>query len=199
MDLAISKFYKFECLECSIGYEKLAQVRKHMLDTHQDRRGYLGCCKRRFHKRYDLVKHMMWHTDPNHLQCDLCPSVFRSAWALKVHQLNHAPAAERHFACDMCDKRFAAKSVLYQHIQMSHKPQKERPFGCKVCDKRFLAVRALNRHVDAVHRPAGMPPVVCDICAKEFTRKMSMIKHRDKHSKQKREEQRSQCPTCKAW
>ncbi|CAL1544131.1 unnamed protein product, partial [Lymnaea stagnalis] len=46
------------------------------------------------------------------------------------------------YACTLCDKRFAARSNLFQHRLLHMKP-----FCCYICNKRFDRDEQLQRHL----------------------------------------------------
>lgn len=60
------------------------------------------------------------------------------------------------YSCNLCDKRFAARSNLFQHRLLHMKP-----FHCEVCNKRFDRADQLQRHLK-LHPTSNM--LSCNLC-----------------------------------
>ena len=85
-----------------------------------------------------------------------------------------APPHEGHFACGLCDARFAQRSHLKTHERRRHTGAQpfrpvagRRPFECRHCDKVFL----LGHHCN--HRPFA-----CTLCDKRFVLKGHLQAHK---------------------
>ncbi|XP_078527940.1 uncharacterized protein LOC144802527 [Lissotriton helveticus] len=114
---------------------------------------------------------------------------------------------ERHFACNVCEKRFNNKALLVSHkkvheLHASLRPypckkckkcftQKaiflqhlrthigERPYQCTVCEKSFNQKRFLHQH-QRIH--TGEKPYSCTVCSKRFTHKGTLVRHQIVHT-----------------
>ena len=51
--------------------------------------------------------------------------------------------------CDICDKKFSAKSALHQHVEFVH--EGNGIFMCDMCNKKFSAHLFMVQHIDSVH------------------------------------------------
>ena len=87
------------------------------------------------------------------------------------------PHAEPHSVvrrCDVCDKVFANRSVLYRHMKTVHHA---RNYACDVCSKAFKQKGHVKEHKGAVHGYGKLIGHPCDICSKRFSRKRNARKH----------------------
>jgi len=77
------------------------------------------------------------------------------------------------FQCDTCDRTFASRQGLQNHILTVH--LKKRIFECKQCSKKFSANGSLKRHVDTVHKRKR--EFQCQRCLKMFALKHHLKNH----------------------
>ena len=78
----------------------------------------------------------------------------------------------RPYACNLCDKKFAARSNLIQHRTV-HK----RPFNCNMCNKRFDREDQLKKHLFA--HPQAL--LTCNFCQYAATSQADLNKHMVEH------------------
>jgi uncharacterized Zn-finger protein len=83
--------------------------------------------------------------------------------------------------CSLCNKLFATKVILKQHIIFIHKKQKN--FSCEICTKKFSTKYKLTLHTRDVHEKSG--DFVCNFCTKRFFRKCDQILHERIHTGEK--------------
>jgi uncharacterized Zn-finger protein len=83
--------------------------------------------------------------------------------------------------CCLCNKLFAKKDNLKQHIIFVHKKQKN--FFCEICTKEFSTKYKLTLHIRDVHEKSG--DFVCNFCTKRFFRKCDQILHERMHTGEK--------------
>ncbi|XP_028133387.1 zinc finger protein 226-like [Diabrotica virgifera virgifera] len=76
------------------------------------------------------------------------------------------------FKCNNCDKTFAKKHNLNQHLKAHSKLT---VYDCKICLKRFQRISSLRRHDKIVHK--GIKPFKCEICNKEFATPLRKQEH----------------------
>ena len=56
---------------------------------------------------------------------------------------------KKKFSCEICDKSFAQKTKLGDHISAIHEGKK--PFKCDICDYSCSRKDQLERHLTSVH------------------------------------------------
>lgn len=60
----------------------------------------------------------------------------------------HAPTDQKPFKCPHCDKGFALKGKLAEHINCH---TNEKPFQCRFCELAFRNLSSRNYHEKTVH------------------------------------------------
>ena len=98
------------------------------------------------------------HTGDKHFTCNICNKKFKKRSHLKTHHRIHT--GDKPFACNICNKRFIQNSTLRNH-QLTHSGDK--PFTCNVCGKKCITNSQLKTH-HLSH--TGEKPFTCDICEK---------------------------------
>ena len=130
-------------------------------------------CSKCFFFEIDLRRHMNMHT---FVYCDKCEfkTPKHHAQQLTSHMRNKH-TMEKPFKCTTCDKGFATRKFLSNHIEI-HDPVKK--YECSVCGKKFRLEKHLWTH-SKIHSKsyAGQ----CDICDKKFVQKYNMTLHMRKH------------------
>lgn len=64
-DIQIREFYDFKCEICLSQHSSLIEIKKHYLDEHNYKYGYVLCCNKKLYERHLLLEHLLWHTNPN--------------------------------------------------------------------------------------------------------------------------------------
>ncbi|KAG8198996.1 hypothetical protein JTE90_001795 [Oedothorax gibbosus] len=117
--------------------------------------------------------------------CNICEHCRKYYLTLKPHEL-YAQCVERPFLCSYCDKGFARRDKLSDHVRMH---TGERPHVCAHCGKSFTRKDKLTVHV-RIH--TGERPYVCPQCGKGFARKEKLGAHMCIHTGQ----HPYHCPHC---
>ncbi|CAH2217582.1 jg13512 [Pararge aegeria aegeria] len=87
--------------------------------------------------------------------------------------------AQKQYACKQCDKKFARKSRLTDHM-FTHTGEK--PFNCSVCDKNFSLKTGLKSHMKT---HSTVKPFSCSHCDMKFARKCYLTVHTMTHTGEK--------------
>ena len=97
------------------------------------------------HKRSQHSKTL----DDNYTNCEICHKrlAIRSLHG-HMQEIHHKKGAEQS-VCEFCEKTFATKSGLKQHISLIHKL--ERRFKCEYCKQMFQMSSNLNKHRNSFH------------------------------------------------
>ena len=138
---------------------------------------YVGCNQRCF-DRSSLWQHIRRkHTFVKPFKCPDCEKKYYTISQLTDHQTIHSGHI---FQCDICDKKFLKKSLLYSHRRKVHsnKP-KPKKYLCNYCEFKTSKSQSLKRHTGSQHLIQGKP-VKCDYedCHKLFKDNHQMKEHK---------------------
>ena len=78
--------------------------------------------------------HINTHEGVKPFQCDACDKAYANRSNLDQH-IKSVHIAEKKYRCDQCVMGFTTKQYLKRHIKTVHTT--ERPFPCGVCDQSF--------------------------------------------------------------
>lgn len=92
-----------------------------------------------------------------------------------------ATAVAGKFQCTICQKSFAQKSMLQNHLR-SHGKEGGDPYSCNICGKTFAVPARLTRHF---RTHTGEKPYECEYCNKSFSVKENLSVHRRIHTKER--------------
>ncbi|KAM7350809.1 uncharacterized protein ACRADG_009253 [Cochliomyia hominivorax] len=168
------------------------------LNVHKDP-NYYKCpkCDKALSSKFSFVSHMKTHqlneTRETVFTCDICNKSFLKKPVFERHVLTHVPEEERHFQCELCDKKFASDGMRKQHQTLTH--SKKYAKFCDICGKVFYNNIPFERHM-AEHKGEPSPVIVkCEICGKEIANKY-LLKHHIKIMHTKENQQEQICPYC---
>lgn len=128
---------------------------------------------------------MKKHTNEWKFICEECGDKFQSLSKLKCHEnkhKNHLP-----FKCTKCDKGFALKCNLTNHLKFTHSDKKN--FKCDKCDRRFCRPNSLKQHLLSHSK---LRPFKCSLCSKSFVEHRMFLRHMKIHT----DEKEYDCPMC---
>ena len=115
---------------------------------HNTNKGWIcDCCGSRFGYKNALMKHMMNHLPPL-FSCSECGKKFVYAGDLKNHNKLHQGILNE--ICKLCNKRFATKVGLRDHIIWKHFAK----FNCEVtgCSTIFSSKSYYKKHLNTMHK-----------------------------------------------
>ena len=94
-----------------------------------------------------------------------------------------AHAKGKPFPCTLCDKSFAFKYKLLNHVNTFHKQVKPlKKFCCTLCDKSFKSRYDLTLHLEGVHYLYKLKAFSCTLCEKSFSHKQTLDMHYGVHN-----------------
>lgn len=160
-----------------------------------EQKGYVVCCNKKLFKRILLVDHINKHLDPEYFKCQDCNKVFADKQCLKNHMLIIHQSDEE--KPFQCE--YCAKRFIKQYLmeqhQVIHVPIEERKFNCDFCSKVFPSENTLNTHRKNSHLHENAR--MCHICAKVIRGRAMFEKHQLEHNGIKQPE--IQCEKCGSW
>lgn len=92
-------------------------------------------------------------------KCTSCPKQFSLLQNLKKHSKVHGPG----FRCDFCQKSYAHKASLKQHVQKTHMGLPQQKLECDFCHRFFKNLKV--HYYDCIHHPSKYKgPFQCPVC-----------------------------------
>ncbi|XP_063221104.1 uncharacterized protein LOC134530309 isoform X2 [Bacillus rossius redtenbacheri] len=205
----------YSCSECDVCLRK-SSLRHHVRVHAREKLFECRRCDERFAHPNSLLTHeRRAHGDSSReFRCADCDYVTELRTSFVRHCHSHSPG-ERVLACHLCDKKFAHKHNLSQHVRL-HAGKKvacpvegcfyacrcqselrnhlslhsdSRPFACGECGFRCKNKYMLNRHA-AIHR--GERPHACPHC--QFASRLSS--HLRRHARLHTGARPYHCPHC---
>ena len=127
-------------------------------------------CGKLFQTNMELKHHVRIHTDAKPYSCRHRSGRFTRPEQLKTHLLKSHNEG-RWLICSICQKKFATKGKLKQHL-LRHDDVK--PYVCSECPKCFYTAYELTRH-QPVH--SDYKQFCCGLCVKDFKHKRCVKIH----------------------
>lgn len=205
------------CDSCEATFVSLGEARRHYLQAHNIRKGYIKCCKIRLKTRGHIIEHIQWHINPETFKCQQCNKIFKNNERLKIHAVRHEPETNRKFKCTKCSKRFQRKYILTTHMKTVHSAT-EQSFECDICKRKYASsstvsyfqtqaapihplffffrlkrYNSLKLHMLEIHLRKFEQ--VCDQCGKVCQSKGVLRKHKRSHDDVN---EKLECPYCPA-
>lgn len=132
-------------------------------------------CKISFMAENDLQNHMKLHTQvvtvaapQKNVKATPATTKFKPHFKIIKEKKRHA--------CKICDKSFARRLYLTNHMSTHNE---DKAFSCSTCGKCFRQSINLTNHM-RIH--TGEKPHVCSVCSKSFTQISNLTNHMRTHT-----------------
>lgn len=195
---------KYQCHVCQKLFEKMKELRDHLL-VHYNTKGYVcDFCNKTFSSSSHLRRHVMIHTGERPHKCDYCGEGFIQAVQLRVHKQRHShgppPPLSRappktkktkkktkptktdkgqKYQCPICKVKHKSKKKIKAHMKIH---SNVKTFKCKECNEVFRNKNQLTIHEG---RHKGKPELQCSYCGKAFDTSSHMKRHERIHTGEK--------------
>ena len=128
-------------LGCNKQDTSVSKLREHLRCHSQEK--LVGCpnCGGLFANRIKFMDHCLKQQEGHSFQCTTCDKKF----AIKRHLRDHMRSHVNHYKCPHCDMTCATPSTLKSHIKYRHTTDK--PFGCEFCEYRGKTMADIRSHV----------------------------------------------------
>ena len=137
-------------------------------------------CGECFNTKIEIGQHIN-HKHENKkpkIKCNLCEKWLRGfSENLKKHILrkhkNTTTDTRKDFECNLCNKKFAEKGYLINHIRETHENEHN---YCELCSKSFATPSNLKHHMKSLHQKSMIQCNLCEIWLKGFSTKQHMLR-----------------------
>ncbi|XP_036072527.1 zinc finger protein ZFMSA12A-like isoform X2 [Oryzias melastigma] len=190
----------YKCEECGKTFLKILLLKSHLAVHSKNANFRCDICGKKFGAERALNLHSWSHAEERPHKCDLCDKSFGLKSLLQAHRKNHnkwqchlcnrslsssralawhlmSHSEKRHFACEVCGKRFKILHTLNIHKKVHM--NRERSFLCHICCKTFYCNGSLKTHMKT---HSSERPFVCQDCGKGFVSKGNLKIHQRVHT-----------------
>lgn len=134
------------CDSCLYRSFDLAELIRHMRQSHLDYRAKCLTCKLWFRSRKAMSLHTARDCTGPSNKCNVCSRVFPGRTSLNIHKHRRHGQNFAH-ACNRCEAVFSNKSAMQQH----RNEHASTGIKCPVCRVIFASFNRLAQHVEIVH------------------------------------------------
>ncbi|XP_017871316.1 PREDICTED: zinc finger protein 33A isoform X2 [Drosophila arizonae] len=140
----------YKCDQCHATFAQRANLRSHLLATHENKTSFkCNQCERSFKRRRLLANHIKSkHTQVRDVKCEFCEATFASPINMMKHMLCHT--GKKNYSCEICGKQFSRPENRNVH-HFVHSIRK--PYACVVCDEDFMRKQQLQKHIAITQHP----------------------------------------------
>ena len=174
---AEEKLQPWRCKICEKSFKYQTRLKIHLQTHWEARRRTHQCssCAKTFFTSSDLWSHERIHSGHKYT-CNICGKKLASSGSLHNHKKCHDE--QKQFECHVCNKQFALKQKLVNHVMTKHEQQK--PFECHQCGQGFVHKQSYQAHQRRVHDGTLLH---CQMCSKPFHDAGYLKKHLRWHEK----------------
>ena len=189
-----------ECAHCPLQVRTQAELDKHLRNIHSEEKPFVcNMCGHRFNKKSNMVKHVkMVHEKLRPWTCEECNKSFSDKRDLTAHE-DSVHKGLKPFDCPYCDYKCARKKNMYVHIKNIHGEKGQRAskpsYECGQCGHVAKHRRLLEQHIRSVHE-ITVKEFQCGLCEFKAATKMSVDRHMQSHTKERRSLTAGECSMC---
>uniref|UniRef100_A0A1B6DZT1 C2H2-type domain-containing protein n=2 Tax=Clastoptera arizonana TaxID=38151 RepID=A0A1B6DZT1_9HEMI len=182
----------FKCPICSHSTSQWNSMSIHLWKDHRINMDLFSCeqCTYKTNSFSKLNQHCKIHGEERPYLCDTCGKGFKTTKQLRNHKVIHRSRVRvteegvevngplrRHFVCKICNRTFAEKRVVRQHIETVHNKMKN--FLCSCCGHTASSRSALRMHI---RQHTGEKPFSCEHCPYNTADHNSLRRHIMRHT-----------------
>ncbi|XP_072947100.1 uncharacterized protein [Epargyreus clarus] len=165
---------KFKCEYCDKMFHYKSILDKHVVVHTNSKPNKCKVCGKGFNSGYSLSVHVLIHQNLKPHKCKYCDYACRDTSTLRKHHERHMGIVRR-YDCSICDKRFAKKMTLQNHVAEVHMNIDIKQLPCDICGKKFKTIGKVNHHIKTVHKRGNATN--CEICGMKIANKYNMSAH----------------------
>lgn len=175
-------FRNYNCDKCDTGFVTSHRLNTHVKTIHVEGSFQCETCKKVFSSQQKLKSHVdTVHKMIKRFKCTKCPERFTDYFRRYQHLVKIHGQAELEYKCNLCDKVYARRFMLSQHMKRDH--LEERSVQCEICFSKFFARKELKMHM-VKHN--GAKTFECTVCKKAYSRKKTLTEHMRIHNNDRR-------------
>uniref|UniRef100_A0AAR5NX43 Protein krueppel n=2 Tax=Dendroctonus ponderosae TaxID=77166 RepID=A0AAR5NX43_DENPD len=185
-----TKIAPFKCPDCDKAFKFQQNLKRHILIHKGIKKFKCEDCGKSFSRAHVLNDHKNIHTGHNPYICDYCGKGFKRYANHFIHVYRHKllngevnQADEKklylQLQCSVCNKIFASRGSLENHLTLHQEEPREKKFLCTDCGKGFASNSQLQCHM-RIH--TGDRPFECTECDKRFKQRSAFSIHKLVHS-----------------
>lgn len=173
---------KFMCETCYYRTNSETKMENHMRLKHPKLATFLKCpkCPQLCYTKNSLDSHLKikHNCSPRKivtLTCDFCDKTFARKETIREHLMVYHNLNEPTILCDLCPKRLYTRNQLRKHQRQSHTVENVK---CKFegCNKLFKAVHRMERHYISHSKEKRFK---CEYCTAEYGLSKNLKMHRE--------------------
>ena len=157
---------KYNCLQCGLVFENLAEFKEHLRREHVREKSYqnttCNICKNTFASRREFLEHnkLLHKKETEEHKCFFCKKTFTSKTGKYIHELKHS--GEKPYKCHICSKSFDNPGRKSVHMRMVH--FREKMYKCDQCPFQSHIPSRLEKHAMRCDKTYKRQTTICDIC-----------------------------------
>ncbi|XP_072023227.1 uncharacterized protein [Amphiura filiformis] len=173
----------YGCKMCKKQFVLSNLLKAHILTVHNGRKSVKSFKQKTSWKcmvknlDYCLQIKLVKQKAPLNHACIVCQKRYASKGHLRQHMMTHS--GEKTFSCDFCHKHFANKYHKRAHTKRVHTRAPPK-ITCTQCDKKLHTNGELQRHIKRYH--TSNVQVKCELCHKLYRDVDSLQQHMNSHN-----------------
>lgn len=163
------------CQVCGLSFKDQVRLNRHFTVSHIGHR--CTVCDKTFDAYHKLDKHKeKFHGHVKNYDCNLCTSIFKSNYQLKVHLGKVHNVQKYRIKCEQCDKICTTKGAMVLHVQSLHSDIR---YQCDECDYTTGIKWLVKLHK---RKHTAVKDYLCSVCERAFRRSSNLRAHMKVHA-----------------